>query len=69
MVDDSYRGQGVGKVFLEWVYNHAKSKGCEASELNAYTNNPKSHKFYYNKGYEIFGFHLVKILRKNVDFY
>lgn len=69
VIDDSYRGQGLGKVFFDWIYNHVKNKGCEASELNAYTNNPKSHKFYYNEGYNIYGFHFLKVLRDDMKFY
>lgn len=69
VIAKTYRDKGLGKVFFEWVYNHAQSKGCEASELNAYTNNPKSHKFYYNEGYNIYGFHFLKVLRSDAEFY
>ena len=69
VIDDRYRGKGLGKLFLNWIYEHVLSKGCEASELNAYTNNPKSHKFYYNEGYDIYGFHFLKVLRKDGEFY
>jgi GNAT superfamily N-acetyltransferase len=69
VIDDTYRGQGLGKLFFEWIYKHAISKGCEASELNAYASNPKSHKFYYNEGYNIYGFHFLKVLRKDAEFY
>lgn len=69
VVDDRYRGKGLGKVFFEWIYKHAIAKGCEASELNAYVHNPKSHKFYYNEGYNIYGFHFLKVLREDDKFY
>ena len=69
IIDDNYQNKGLGKYFLKWIYNHAKSKGCEASELNAYTSNPKSHKFYYNEGYNIYGFHFLKVLRGDGEFY
>jgi len=69
VIDDSCRGKGLGKIFFKWIYEHAKSKGCEASELNAYTNNPASHKFYYNEGYNIYGFHFLKVLREDGKFY
>ena len=69
IIDDNYQNKGLGKYFLKWIYNHAKSKGCEASELNAYTSNPKSHKFYYNEGYNIYGFHFLKVLREDGEFY
>jgi len=38
-------------------------------ELNAYVSNPKSHKFYYNDGYTVYGFHFLKVLRDDKTFY
>jgi GNAT superfamily N-acetyltransferase len=69
IIDDSVRGQGLGKQFFNWIDSHVKSKGCEAIELNAYSSNPKSHKFYYNEGYNIYGFHFLKVLRDDKKFY
>ncbi len=69
IIDENYRGQNLGKQFFQWIYEHTRSKGCEAVELNAYTNNSKSHKFYYNEGYAIYGFHFLKVLRENNEFY
>lgn len=69
IIDDSLQGQGLGKKFFSWIDNHVKSKGCEAIELNTYVNNPKSHKFYYNEGYNIYGFHFLKVLRDDKKFY
>ena len=69
IIDDKIRGQGLGKLFFNWIDNHVKSKGCESIELNAYVNNPQSHKFYYNEGYNIYGFHFLKVLRDDKKFY
>ena len=69
VIDSNYRNRGFGKFFFEWIYNYSIKKGCEASELNTYVSNPKSHKFYYNEGYNIYGFHFLKILRKDNKFY
>ncbi len=69
IIDKEYRGQGFGKIFFNWIDKHTKNKGCEAIELNAYVNNPKSHKFYYNEGYSIYGFHFLKVLRDDKKFY
>ncbi len=46
IIDESFRGQHLGKQFFKWIHNYTQQKGCEAIELNAYTSNPKSHKFY-----------------------
>ena len=69
IIDDSVRGQGLGKQLFNWIDSHVKNKGCEAIELNAYSSNPKSHKFYYNEGYNIYGFHFLKVLRDDKKFY
>lgn len=61
-IDDGYRGQGLGKHFFEWIYNYVKQKGYEAVELNTYVSNYPSHKFYYNEGFKILGYHFFKKL-------
>lgn len=61
-IEAEYQGQGLGKIFFKWLYDYAKSKGCIASELNTYVQNYPSHKFYYNEGYEIYGYHFYKTL-------
>src|SRR5688500_6642599 len=65
MIDPAYQSKGVGKLLFEWIFDYARQNGFEASELNTYVNNPRSHKFYYNLGYEIKGFHFVKFLEQN----
>lgn len=61
-IDDDYRGQGLGKQFFNWIYNYVKAKGFEAMELNTYVTNSASHKFYFNEGFEILGYHFLKKL-------
>ncbi|MBI3133208.1 MAG: GNAT family N-acetyltransferase [Bacteroidetes bacterium] len=60
MIDPAYQGKGVGKKLFEWIFAYAKANGIEATELNTYVNNSGSHKFYFNLGYVIKGFHFVK---------
>ena len=69
VIDPAYRGQSLGKIFLKWVYEYTSSKGCESIELNTYTGNVKSHKFYYNENFNIYGFHFLKVMRKDQKFY
>ena len=59
-IKPEYRSKGLGKQFMDWIYNYAKSKGCKSMELNTYVQNYPSHKFYYNEGYEIWGYHFYK---------
>ena len=61
-IDDDFRGQGLGKAFFKWIYEYTKAKGCESIELNTYVSNYDSHKFYYNEGFKILGYHFLKKL-------
>lgn len=69
IIDPAYQGQSLGKKMFQWIYNYAKQQGYDATELNAYTGNRKSHKFYLNEGYDIYGFHFIKVLREDGNFY
>ena len=69
IIDTLFRGQNLGKHFFAWIDKYVQSKGCEAIELNAYIGNQKAHKFYYNEGYAIYGFHFLKVLREDQKFY
>ena len=69
IIDAGLRGQNLGTQFFNWIDNYVQSKGCEAIELNTFVSNSKSHKFYYNLGYNILGFHFLKVLRKGKKFY
>lgn len=59
-IGEAYRNQGLGKEFLNWIYEYVKAKGCNTAELNTYVHNYPSHKFYYNEGFEILGYHFLK---------
>lgn len=61
-INTKNRRKGLGKVFFNWIHEYAKNKGCNTSELNTYVQNYPSHKFYYNEGYEIYGYHFYKTL-------
>ena len=60
IIDENYRNKGVGKEFMIWIENYVKDKGYETIELNTYVQNYPSHKFYYNLGFEILGYHFLK---------
>jgi len=55
-----HRGNGLGKQFMLWIKHYVENKGCNSMELNTYVENYPSHKFYYNEGYEIWGYHFFK---------
>jgi GNAT superfamily N-acetyltransferase len=61
VIHPDYRGKGVGEQMMQWIYEYAKSKGCEAVELNCYVNNSPGQKFWLNQGFRILGFHNQKL--------
>lgn len=58
----AYQNKGYGKEIFNFIFDYAKERGCETSELNSYVHNFKSHKFYMNHGYIIKGYHFLKKL-------
>ena len=60
MIDPAYQNKGIGKQLFEWLFRYADENGIEATELNTYVNNHGSHKFYFNLGYIIKGYHFVR---------
>ena len=61
IVDSKFRNLGIGKKLFEFIHNHAKSIEYEATELNTYIANTKSHTFYEKLAYKKLGFHYLKI--------
>ncbi len=61
-IEDGYRKKGLGKQFMKCIYDYVAQKGCQSVELNTYVQNYPSHKFYYNEGFEILGYHFLKKL-------
>lgn len=61
-IEEDYRNRGLGKQFLHWINDYVKQKGVQTMELNTYVQNYPSHKFYYNEGFQILGYHFLKKL-------
>ncbi len=62
IVNKEFRSKGLGAEFLAYIEQWAVQEGCLTVELNTYVTNSKSHKFYFNQGYNILGFHFQKII-------
>ena len=62
IVNPSVQSTGIGAQFLNEIETWATKNGCDTIELNTYVENSRSHKFYFNMGYEILGFHFQKKL-------
>ncbi len=67
VVDESWRGRGIGRLLLDWVEAYARRQGCEKAVLDAYVTNGPAHAFYIRRGYRIVGFHFDKDLRGSGD--
>ncbi len=63
IIDDAYRGHGIGKMLVDFVSDYAAKKSCNWVELNSYVHNFPSHKFFYNQGFVAKGYHFVKELK------
>ncbi len=62
IIDPSLQSKGIGKLFFEFIETWSKDHQYNTIELNTYIQNAKSHKFYFNLGYSILGFHFYKKL-------
>ncbi len=65
IVCQSARGTGAGKLIQNYLEEKAIALNCHIMVLDAYTNNFKAHRFYYNQGYSPKGFHFIKILNED----
>ena len=61
-IDDQLQSKGYGQFFFDNIEYWAKQNDCKSVELNTYVHNSRSHKFYFNQGYSIYGYHFVKPL-------
>ncbi|WP_411731284.1 GNAT family N-acetyltransferase [Paeniglutamicibacter sp.] len=47
-----FRGRGLGRVFLEWAIEHARSRGCSLVQLTTDKSRADAHRFYERLGFE-----------------
>lgn len=62
IIDQNLQSNGYGKFLEEKISEWCRSRGYKSIELNTYVRNSRSHKFYFNQGYEIIGYHFEKSL-------
>ena len=60
IIDNQLQSKGLGKQFFNKIESWALQNGYDAVSLNTYVANARSHKFYFNQGYSILGFHFQK---------
>ncbi|WP_342669828.1 GNAT family N-acetyltransferase [Actinoplanes rectilineatus] len=52
VVEERYRGRGVGRMLVTAVEDQARAVGCLAIELNSSRHRTETHTFYQRLGYE-----------------
>ncbi|WP_062058302.1 GNAT family N-acetyltransferase [Aquimarina longa] len=62
IIDAKIQSKDYGKAFFSFIEDWALKNDYEAIGLNTYIENSRSHKFYFNQGFRILGFHFQKIL-------
>ncbi len=50
-VDAAYRGQGIGKLMIEWVISKAQELGCHVLQLSTDKKRPDALEFYKKLGF------------------
>ncbi|MGD0173510.1 MAG: GNAT family N-acetyltransferase [Anaerolineales bacterium] len=62
VVDESFRGRGIGKRLLEWIEGWLRNRGATRLTLTSGKQRIKAHKFYRDLGYEETGLRFAKKL-------
>ncbi len=62
IIDAKIQSKGYGKWLITKIEEWAKEQAYNCIGLNTYTQNARSHKFYFNQGFKILGFHFEKQL-------
>ena len=52
VIDERHRGQGVGKLLLEYLIGLARERGCRGMELDSAFHRLGAHAFYEELGFE-----------------
>jgi GNAT superfamily N-acetyltransferase len=53
VVDEDYRGSGIGRLLVEEVEHWAAARGCSTMRLRSNVVRKEAHRFYVKLGYEI----------------
>ena len=52
IIDEPYRGKGIGSRLLQRVIGEARDRGCAGIELESALHRPDAHRFYESHGFE-----------------
>ena len=62
IIDSEIRSKGFGKFFMKAITDWCMKNDYQSIGLNTYVQNSRSHKFYFNEGFKVLGFHFEKRL-------
>ncbi|MCF7569648.1 GNAT family N-acetyltransferase [Sabulilitoribacter arenilitoris] len=62
IIDSTIQSKGYGKYFMNAIKEWSLRNDYKSIGLNTYVQNSRSHKFYFNEGFKILGFHFEKRL-------
>jgi GNAT superfamily N-acetyltransferase len=60
-VYETYQNKKTGASLMQFVLDHARSKGYEVIWLGVWEHNPKAIKFYGQWGFNVFGQHIFRL--------
>ncbi len=66
IIDSNIQSKGYGQYFIDAIKEWALANQYESIGLNTYVQNSRSHKFYYNQGFQVVGFHFEHALNKEL---
>jgi GNAT superfamily N-acetyltransferase len=53
VVDEQYRGRGIGRMLVDWAEAWARDHGCDALYLRSNVQREAAHRFYEGVGYRL----------------
>ncbi len=62
IIDAKIQSKGYGKYFIDAIKQWSLKTEYESISLNTYVQNSRSHKFYFNQGFKVLGFHFEQNL-------
>ena len=67
VVDERFRGQGIGKKLVTAAEGLLASRGCQLVEVTSHVRRTDAHRFWEGKGYERTSARFAKVITKPVN--
>ncbi len=63
IIDEKLQSKGLGSIFFDRIEDWALQNDYKSLNLSTYVSNGRSHRFYFNQGFNILGFHFQKLIQ------